>query len=179
MHVPDIDERPSSIATRTGERMAKFVPVVATLPAFLAAAAVALFTLGLACQRVYEAGRDLLQGDLSTTTLKSEFLGLVSLTLTSVVFYLIAVGMVELFVSPKFKVLGAHVKSLNDLEMKVLNVIIVVLATTFLERFIAAKDGNEIMKLGAAMAIAIAAIIAFQLLLRAQDKDKAEKGEAD
>ncbi len=147
------------------ERLARLIPIVASVPAFLAAASVALLTLGLAIQRASEAARDLFQGDLTTTTLKTDFLGLVSLTLTSVVFYLIAVGMISLFIAPSFHVRGLHVKSLVDLEVKVMNVIVVVLATTFLERFISSNDAGQLLRLGGALAIVVTAIIAFQVLL--------------
>jgi uncharacterized membrane protein YqhA len=148
------------------ERGARVILLVAILPAFVAAAAVALFTLALAAQRTWEAGRSLAEGELSSTTLKTEFVGLVSLTLTSVVFYLVAMGLLSLFVAPGIRTRGLHVRSLADLEVKVMNVIVVVLATTFLERFTETADGAELLRLAAALALVVGAILGFQLALR-------------
>ena len=137
--------------------------------ALIAAATVALFTLALTVQRTWDAGRALADGELTSTTLKIDFLGLVSLTLTSVVFYLVAMSLLSLFVAPTFRVRGLHVRSLADLEVKVLNVVVVILATTFLERFRSSSDGTETLMFAGALALGVVAILGFQVVLRGRE----------
>ncbi|MFN0096026.1 MAG: YqhA family protein [Dehalococcoidia bacterium] len=144
----------------------RLILVIAVVPAILSAAAVALLTLGLSAKKSWDATEKLFDGKLTTTAVKTDFVGLVSLTLTSVVFLLVGLGLYSLFIAPQFRMRGLHVQSLADLEIKILNVIVVVLATTFLERFTSGVPASELMRFAVGVAIVTTVVLAFQLVLR-------------
>ena len=108
--------------------------------------------------------------------MKTEFLGIASLILQSVVFYLVGIGLYVLFVGP-VNVHGALVpRSLADLEIKVVSVVIVILATTFLERFTGNGDTRETLELAAALTIVVPSLVLFQWYL---GRDKPSAGPMD
>lgn len=141
-----------------------------TFPAFFASAAVAFFTAALAVTYTVDAARALADGDLNGAVLKTDYISIVSLTLTAMVFFLIGIGIFVLYVRPGSTLLGPPVHSLADLEVKVTNVIAVILLTKFLERFVeVGVEGSTLLYEAAAVALALAAIIAFQLVLRGKE----------
>ena len=71
----------------------------------------------------------------------------------------------ELFVGPATVHAPFAPRSLADLEIKVLSVVIVILATTFLERFTEKSPGTEKLEMAGALALAIPAIVLFQWYL--------------
>lgn len=86
----------------------------------------------------------------------------VDLFLLGTAFYLIALGLYELFVDensplPPWLV----IKNLDDLKNKLLKVLVVVLVVQFLAKVLAWKSGADILYLGSAVALVVLAVAFF------------------
>jgi uncharacterized membrane protein YqhA len=127
--------------------------------------AIALFVLGtvLAVVTVGHAVGAALRGQLSSTDLTVEFLEIVSVLLKAVIFYIIGVGFYSLFVAPISLPVALGIESLNDLETKVVSVVIVIMAVTFLEHFILWERPGELLQHGVTLAAVVLALVAFQV----------------
>jgi uncharacterized membrane protein YqhA len=91
-------------------------------------------------------------------------LNIVSTMLEAVVFYLVGVGLYSLFISPLNVAVALGIESLTDLESKVLSVIIVIMAATFLQHFVQWKDPVGTLEFGLSLAIVVAALVSLQWL---------------
>jgi uncharacterized membrane protein YqhA len=152
----------------------RYVVLLAVVAVLLVA--LTLFVLGAveALAGIWRAWKDLLSGELGATKLTVEFLEIVSLMLKAVVFYIIGVGLYSLFVAPLNITVSLGVQTLNDLESKVVSVIVVILGVTFLEHFIRWEDSMATLQFGAAMALAVAPLVLFQRYAhKAKEEQKA------
>jgi uncharacterized membrane protein YqhA len=128
------------------------------------ASAISLFLLGaaVAMETVWSAWREVFRGDIGTTLLTVRFLEIVTVMLKAVFFYLIGVGLYSLFISPLNVTVALGVETLNDLETKIISVIVVIVAVNFLELFIDHNSGAEVLRSAAALALAVVALTVFQ-----------------
>lgn len=140
-------------------RIVVFVAVAAVL---LVAVALFLIGAGLAVAGVWQAARDSVRGEVNSTDLTIDFLEVVSTMLKAVIFYIVGIGLYSLFITPLNLAAALGLETLNDLEEKVISVIIVVMAVTFLEHFIGWDDPDQILRYGGALAIVVGALVAFQ-----------------
>jgi uncharacterized membrane protein YqhA len=140
----------------------RFVVLVAVIAVM--AVAVSLFLLGAiqAVLSIWAAWADVFHGDVRSTQFTIQFLEIVSVMLKAVVFYIIGVGLYSLFISPLNITVSLGVQTLNDLESKVVNVVVVILGVTFLEHCIAWEQPLATLQFGAAMSLVIAALVIFQ-----------------
>ena len=154
---PDPVDRFSQILGRS-----RFIVLLAVVAVMLVA--VSLFLLGTiqAAAGVWNAWRGVIEGDVHSTNLTVEFLEIVTTMLKAVVFYLIGVGLYSLFVSPLNITVSLGVQTLNDLESKVVSVVVVILGVTFLEHFILWQDPLATLQFGAAAALVVAALVLFE-----------------
>lgn len=153
----------------------RFVVLVAVAAVLLVA--VSLFVLGTvqAVTTVWQAWAATLQGD-QAPHLSVEFLEIVSVMLEAVVFFLIGVGFYSLFIAPLNLAIALGVETLNDLEERVISVVVVVLAVTFLLHFIRWEKPLETLQFGAALALTVASLVLFQRYSqRAKEDQKAHK----
>jgi uncharacterized membrane protein YqhA len=156
-------EEPPRVALLAGligrSRMIVMVAVIAVM-----VAAISLFLLGavLSAETVWNAWVEAARGDLGSTRLTVRFLEIVTVMLKEVFFYLIGVGLYSLFIAPLNLTVALGVETLGDLEAKIISVVIVILAVTFLERYIAHDGDLSLFWSAAAMAIAVAALVLFQ-----------------
>ena len=126
---------------------------------------------------LWHAGQSVLQsfstGDSKPlSTLSVDFLEIVSTLLKAVVFYLIGVGLYSLFIAPLSVAVALGVQTLADLDEMIVNIIIVILAVTFLEHFIRWEKPQEILQFGVSMALVIAALVAFQAVSHRTKKNE-------
>ena len=78
--------------------------------------------------------------------------------LLGTVLYIIAMGLYELFIDDKLPMpKWLHIESLDNLKEKLVTVIIVMLAASFLGEVVEWTGGNDIFYLGAAIALLIGA----------------------
>ena len=107
----------------------------------------------------------LIPAGISDKTLKQLVLNLiesVDLFLLGTAFYLIALGLYELFIDENARVPGwLVIHDLDDLKGSLLSVIVVVLCVQFVAQALGWKGGVDILYLGAATALVIAATAFF------------------
>lgn len=141
----------------------RLIVVVAVLAVLLAA--FSLFMLGawLALVTVWSSWRDVAGGEAGTREIIIRFLEIVTVMMKAVFFYLIGVGFYSLFISPLNVTVAMGVETLNDLETKIISVIIVIMAVDFLERFIRSEAPLEVLYSAAALGIAVAALVFFKI----------------
>lgn len=142
----------------------RFVVLLAVVAVMLVS--ISLFVLGTiqAVVGIWDAWEEVLRlgGKIQATHLTVKFLEIVSTMLKAVVFHLIGVGLYSLFVSPLNITISMGIETLHDLESRVINVVIVILAVTFLEHFILWQDPGETLHFGVAAAVMIVALVIFE-----------------
>jgi uncharacterized membrane protein YqhA len=141
----------------------RYVVLVAVAAVLLVS--VTLFLLGAAqgASIVVQAWADAFQhGKFSSTDLTVEFLAVIGVMLRAVVMYLIGVGLYSLFIKPLNLTAALGIESLVDLETKVISVVVVILAVTFLQHFIRWEDPLGTLQFGAALALVSGALVLFQ-----------------
>ncbi len=103
-----------------------------------------------------------------------QFIQLTDLFLLGTVLYIVALGLYDLFVDPGLPVPPwLHIRSLDDLKSKLVQVIVVLLGVTFLGAAVEWEGGGEILELGVAVALVITALGLVTLLSRLPIRDKA------
>lgn len=105
-------------------------------------------------------------------TLALTFIEMVDLFLLGTVFYIIALGLYELFIAdlptlPKWLI----IRNLDDLKDKLIGVIIIMMAVLFLGQVVTWDGERDLLNLGGAIALIIAALTYFL----SQKKDKGKK----
>jgi uncharacterized membrane protein YqhA len=140
----------------------RFVVLLAVVAVMLVS--ISLFVLGTiqAVVGIWGAWAEVLRGEIHATHITVEFLEIVTTMLKAVVFHLIGVGLYSLFVSPLNITISMGIETLHDLESRVINVVVVILAVTFLEHFILWRDPGETLYFGAAAAVMIIALVIFE-----------------
>lgn len=143
---------------------------------------ITLFIVGAvqAASSIWHAISAALGGKLPAAEFTVELLEVVATMLKAVVFYLVGVGLYSLFISPLNLPEALGIATLNDLETKIVSVVIVILAITFLEHFILWQEPVTTMQLGLTMAVVVAALVLFQMYLhRAKEDQMAESTTQD
>ena len=139
----------------------RYVVLVAVAGVLLVAMALFLLGAGLAVASVWKAALAALRGDVASTDLTVQFLEVVSLMMKAVIFYVIGVGLYSLFIAPLNVTTALGVETFNDLEIKIVSVIIVIMAVTFLEHFIVWQQPVETLLFGVSLAVVVAALVTF------------------
>ena len=124
----------------------------------------ALFVLGViqSGAAVLHAVQATAQGEVGSSKLTVEFLEIVSSMLKAVVFYIVGVGLYSLFIAPLNLPAALGVESFGDLESRIVSVVIVIMAVTFLEHFIGWQDPDELVRFGGTMAVVVLALVLYQ-----------------
>ena len=157
----------------------RFIVLIAVLAVMLVA--VSLFLLGSwqAVIGLRNAWVSAFTGDMSTKSLTVSFLETVTIMLKAVVFYLIGVGLYSLFIAPLNITVAMGIESLTDLESKVISVVIVILATTFLEHFILWEKPGETLQFAGSLALVVVSLVLFEHIShRIDTNSKGEKPNA-
>jgi uncharacterized membrane protein YqhA len=159
----DSDEQPTVIAPLADLiGRTRFVVLLAVLSVLLLS--IVMFVIGsaLALSGAWHAAMALSQGNPGGTELSIEILEIVTVMMKAVVFYLIGVGLYSLFIAPLNVTAALGLSSLNDLELKIVSVIVVILGVTYLEHFIRWQEPFEILIYGGSLAVVVAALVYFQ-----------------
>jgi len=95
-------------------------------------------------------------------TIVKTFLGtsvqIIDIFLVATVFYLISLGLYELFIAKAPLPGWVEIRNLDDLKTKLLGLTVIALAVIFLGAALTLSEGTSILELGAAVGIMIAAI---------------------
>lgn len=153
----------------------RYVVLLAALAVMLVA--VSLFLLGtyLAVVNTWDAWINVIDGNVDSTELTVVFLEIVSVMLKAVVFYIVGIGFYSLFIAPLNLPVALGVETLNDLETKVISVVIVIMAVTFLEHFILWEDALNMLQHGATLALVVASLVLFQFYNHRAKEDQADR----
>lgn len=117
--------------------------------------------------RIFTAGAELVRdGDLSGQAAKMMSLAvieIIDLFLIGTVSYITAVGLYKLFISDMEIALPIRldIRSLQDLEAKVIGVIVLALAVMFLGQAIATSEPDTLLNYGGGIALVVAALAFF------------------
>jgi uncharacterized membrane protein YqhA len=112
--------------------------------------------------------------EIKALTVNEIFLADVSLIATAL--FLVAVGLYELFISKIDFPVGVTVVSLDDLKDKLLGVIVVALAVTFLAQITTWDGKTDLLSYGVSIALVVLALGVFSYFRR--DKSEGKNGEA-
>lgn len=169
------DKHPVGLFSSLGQAVGhtRFVVLIAVAAVLLVA--VSLFVLGTvqAFAIVWRAWSQTFQGN-QPPHLSADFLEIVSVMLEAVVFFLIGAGLYSLFIAPLNLAIVLGVETLNDLEERVISVVVVVLAVTFLQHFIRWDQPLETLQFGGALALTVVSLVLFQRYShRAKEDQKA------
>lgn len=140
----------------------RFVVLVAVVAVLLVAVSLFLQGAVLAVSSVWHSWQAMKFDGSTSTDLTVDFLEIVKIMLEAVVFYLIGIGLYSLFIAPLNLAISLGVETLSDLEDKLISVIIAIMATKFLERFIQWKKPDETLQFAIALSIVTLALVAFQ-----------------
>jgi len=155
------DNHDSAFARLIGR--SRLIVIVAVIAVLLCAFSLFLLGAWVAVETIRFAWLGVMQGEVGTTELTVRFLEIVTVMLKAVFFYLIGVGLYSLFVAPLNVTIALGVETLNDLETKVISIVIVILAVAFLERFIEQGDALELLFMAGALGIGTAALVFFKI----------------
>ncbi len=90
------------------------------------------------------------------------FIEVIDLYLIGTVFYITALGLYELFVDDQVPTPAwLHITHIDDLKGKLLGVMVVIMVVTFLSQLVKGDGSANLLSLGAAVALVIAAITIF------------------
>jgi len=128
------------------------------------AASFALFVYGLA-ETVVVIAQAIAKAEVSSKGAKAlalEFIEIVDLFLLGTVLLMISLGLYELFIDSDLKLPEwLQIRSFDDLKLKLVGVVIVVLAVLFLGHVVAWNGERDLLRLGAGIAVVIAALTYF------------------
>ena len=167
-----------SLAARVIGR-SRLIVIIAVVAVMLAAFSLFLLGAVIAVQTIWGAWTEILAGQLSGTDVTVRFLSIVAVMLKAVFFYLIGVGFYSLFISPLNLTVALGVETLNDLETKLISVVIVIMAVAFLERFIGWNDAIQVLQGAGALALAVAALVFFKIFTNREGQEARMRQDQD
>jgi uncharacterized membrane protein YqhA len=142
----------------------RFLIVLAIAGTIASALSMLVFALLVGGRTVWDA---FAAGDFTVDEAKHlavELIEMTDLFLLGMVLYVVAIGMYQLFINPKVAVPSwMRVDGLADLKTQLLNVIVVLLAVTFLATAVSWTSGNGILYDGLAIGAMILALAGYNL----------------
>jgi len=140
----------------------RYLILVAVIGSFLAATVLIIYggynTIVLIIEAISALTRT--TGDMKG--LAVNFIGTIDVFLLGTIFYIIALGLYELFIDDQVKVPAwLEIHNLDDLKEKLIGVIIIVMGVFFLEKVVTWKGQLDLLQLGISIAVVIAALTYF------------------
>ena len=140
----------------------RYMILIAVLGSLLAAATLLIYGGIEAFQLVAKTVSD---GEVTRKGAKAiaiEFIEIVDLFLLGTVFYIVAIGLYELFIEADIGLPEwMEIHTLDDLKNKLVKVVIVVLGVLFLGHVVSWDGERDLLPLGAAIALVVAALTWF------------------
>ena len=140
----------------------RFLIFIAVVGSMLAAVTVLVYGFAEAVQLVWTT---LESGEVSRKGAKAlalEFIEIIDLFLLGTVFFVIGIGLYELFIDSNIPVPPwLSIKTLDDLKNKLIGVVVVVLGVLFLGQVMSWDGETDLLGYGAAIALVIAALAYF------------------
>ena len=140
----------------------RFLIGVAVLGSLIAAITVLIYGFIEALQLVYVTVEMCTVTRKGAKALSLEFIEIIDLFLLGTVFFVIAIGLYELFIDSDIPVPAwLSIKTLDDLKNKLIGVVIVVLGVLFLGQVMSWDGETDLLGYGASIALVIAALTFF------------------
>ncbi|WP_373537364.1 YqhA family protein [Microcoleus sp.] len=140
----------------------RYLMIIAVLGSFVAS--VTLLIYG-ALETIATIGYIITTGPISSENSKTlilSFVEVVDLFLLATVFYITALGLYELFIDDRIKVPDwLEIHTIDDLKSKLTSVIVVVLSVLYLGQVVKWNGADNILPLGASIALIIASLTYF------------------
>lgn len=154
----------------------RFMVMFSVIGSLIAAIVLMIYGLiSVIAVSVYHA-RQLFQGELvldhtGVEGVAVEFLAIIDIFLLSTVFYIVALGLYELFIDTSLPLpRWLEVETLDELKVRIIGVVIVLFGVNFLTAFVPSDGEPGILRLGIAAAIIIVALTIAARGLPHQDK---------
>jgi uncharacterized membrane protein YqhA len=154
----------------------RYVVILGVLTVLVISAVLLFLGIVMTVMRLWVVVPSTITGQMTASEVTVEFLEIVTVMLKAIFFYIIGVGSYSLFVAPLNLPIALGVETLNDLENKVVSIIIVIMAVSYLEHFIAWQNPMELLQNGVALALVSAGLIGFQFVSH-YTKEKASASE--
>ena len=139
----------------------RYIILIAVLSAFIAAATLLVVAGIETVQLVIKSFSQSVDGK-SVKLLAISFIEVIDILLLGTVFYIIALGLYELFIDEQLPTPSwLQITHLDDLKSRLIGVVVVILAVVFLGQVVKWEGGRDILFLGAAIALVIVAITFF------------------
>ncbi|WP_133489649.1 YqhA family protein [Aliiroseovarius marinus] len=140
----------------------RFMVILAVIGALLAATTLIVYGLLETVQLILNTIQG---GEVTRKIAKSlalEFIEIIDLFLLGTVFYIVAIGLYELFISTNVKLPSwLTINNLDDLKNKLIAVVVVVLGVLFLGQVVSWDGERDLLGYGAAVALVIGALSYF------------------
>ena len=153
----------------------RFIVLLAVIAVLLVAISLFLFGTLQAATSIWHAWADTLHGQAQTSRVTLAFLEIVRVMLEAVVFFLVGVGLYSLFIAPLNVTVALGVESLDDLEDRIISLVVAILATTFLEHFIQWQKPLETLEFGGALSAVVIALVLFQMAAHRAKEDQKQR----
>ena len=140
-------------------RRVLYLPVIGSMLAALAAMLFGAYEVSLTLFSMLQA---MMLGEKAVKLLLINLIEGVDVFLLGTAFYLIALGLYELFLDPKLAAPEwLQIESLDDLKSNLLNVVVVVLAVQFLAQVLSWDGSRDLLPFGGAVAAVILSLALF------------------
>lgn len=140
----------------------RFLVILAVIGALLAATTLLVYGL---LETVQLISNTIQNGEVTRKVAKAlalEFIEIIDLFLLGTVFYIVAIGLYELFISTNVKLPNwLTINNLDDLKNKLIAVVIVVLGVLFLGQVVSWDGERDLLGYGVAVALVIGALSYF------------------
>lgn len=146
----------------------RYLILLAVFSSFAASAAILLWGTARMVSGIRELLSHLGADSEAASQQGVHMIALLDAFLLAVVLYIFAVALYELFIGEVKVPSWLIIRNLDDLKRKLVSVIILVMAVTFLEHFVQWKNPLETLMFGGATALVLAALILF---IRLADHD--------
>lgn len=140
----------------------RFIILIAVAGSFLASISLLIYG-GL--EAIQVVSTTIADGEVSrkgAKTLALEFIEIVDLFLLGTVFFIVSLGLYELFIEPDIGLPEwLEIRTLDDLKNKLVKVVIVVLGVLFLGHVVSWDGQTDLLPLGGSIALVVAALTWF------------------
>lgn len=142
----------------------RYVTLIAVIGSLIAGIASMLFGAYRIGMIILELFRHTVN-DKSAKLLSVDFIEVIDLFLIGTVFYIIALGLFELFIDDRLELPSwLVVHNLDDLKSKLINGVVVVMTVNFLGVLVSWDGKTDLLAYGASIALVIAALTFFQFV---------------
>ncbi|MEJ7839854.1 MAG: YqhA family protein [Thermomicrobiales bacterium] len=152
----------------------RFLIGIAIVGTMLSATTLMIFGFIIVLKTIWETFTDSQYDVEAAKHLSVVFIELTDLFLFAMVLYVVSIGMYQLFINPDVKIPAwMHVSDLADLKTQLINVIVVLLAVSFLAIATTWTSDRSILYFGAAVGIVILSLAGFNVAHHRMTHDSA------